>query len=340
MISNTFENVKKIYKKHAKIINIVLIILLLIIPRLMPNSYLMGIVCRILMYATLAGSLNIINGYSGQFNIGHAGFFLIGAYTEAILATTYGWSFWPAMIIAGIVTSIVGFLVSLPTLRLRGIYLAIVTLGFSEIIRIIALNWTDVTGGPMGIKGIPSPELFGFRISGPVDYYYIFLIVGILFLFITNRILKSRVGRSWISIREDELAAKSLGVEANRAKSANFMYGAFWAGIVGATYAPYYKFIASDMFTLDEGFNILAMVIIGGQGTLIGPFVGASIATLISEVFRFASQYRMVIYAILIIVMMWWRPQGLVGAYDSILAGDDKSLKKRKKSITQKVGDN
>lgn len=339
MISNIMDKIKGFYNKNKMIINIISIIVLLVIPKVVQSSYIMGIVCRVLMYATLAGSLNIINGYSGQFNIGHAGFFLIGAYTEAILATNYGWSFWPALIVAGIFTSMIGLLISLPTLRLRGIYLAIVTLGFSEIIRIIALNWTSVTGGPMGIKGIPSPSLFGFKFSGPLQYYYIFLILGILFLFATSRILKSKIGRAWISIREDELAARSLGVETSKYKAINFMYGAFWAGIIGGAYAPYYKFIASDMFTLDEGFNILSMVIIGGQGTLVGPFVGAFIATLISEVFRFASQYRMVIYAVLIIVMMWWRPQGLVGAYDSVLAGSGKSLKQKKKSITQETGD-
>ena len=340
MLSNIMLRVKKLYKKNMMIINIVSIILLLVFPMAVKSSYLMGIICRVMMYTTLAGSLNIINGYSGQFNIGHAGFFLIGAYTEAILATNYGWSFWPALIIAGIFTSIVGFLISLPTLKLKGIYLSIVTLGFSEIIRIIALNWTPVTGGPMGIKGIPSPTLFGITISGPTEYYYIFLLIGIIFLFLTSRILKSRVGRAWISIREDELAAKSLGVESSKYKSINFMYGAFWAGIVGGAYAPYYKFIASDMFTLDEGFNILSMVIIGGQGTLIGPFVGASIATILAEVFRFASQYRMVIYAVLIIVMMWWRPQGLVGEYDSVLSGNTKRRRRNKKSISQEVGDN
>lgn len=340
MFSNILNNIKKLYRKNALVINIVSIIILILLPKIVQSSYMMGIVCRVLMYTTLAGSLNIINGYSGQFNIGHAGFFLIGAYTEAILATNFGWSFWMAILVSGIFTAVIGLLISLPTLRLRGIYLAIVTLGFSEIIRIIALNWSSVTGGPMGIKGIPSPVLFGFKISGPSNYYYIFLFIAIIFLFVTSRVLDSRVGRAWISIREDELAAKSLGVEAGKYKAINFMYGAFWAGIVGAAYAPYYKFIASDMFTLDEGFNILSMVIIGGQGTLIGPFVGASIATIISEVFRFASQYRMVVYAILIIIMMWWRPQGLVGAYDSILAGNKKGGSKNKKPTTTKVGDN
>jgi len=337
MIDRLQNNIKIFYLQHCLKMNISLVVILGLLPSIVNSSYITGIFCRILMYSVLAGSLNIINGYSGQFNIGHAGFFCIGAYTEAVLATKFGWNFWLLLVIAGLFTSFVGFLISLPTLRLRGIYLAIVTLGFSEIIRIIALNWMAVTGGPMGIKSIPSPMFFGIRISGSTKYYYIFLALAILFIFTTDRVLKSRVGRAWISIREDELAAKSLGVESSFYKSINFMYGAFWAGVIGAAYAPYYKFIASDMFTLDEGFNILSMVIIGGQGTLIGPLVGSIIVSFITEIFRFAAQYRMVVYAVLILTMMWWRPQGLVGAYDSVLAGNKTRRRTKRKSV--KAGD-
>lgn len=339
MIDHFQRKIQLFYKKHELKINILAILTLIILPFVIDSNYIIGILCRILMYSVLAGSLNIINGYSGQFNIGHAGFFCIGAYTEGVLATKFALNFWLLLLLAGVLTSFVGFLISLPTLKLRGIYLAIVTLGFSEIIRIIALNWTQVTGGPMGIKGIPSPVLFGIKISGSSKYYFIFLVLAILFLIVTGRVLESRIGRAWIAIREDEIAAKSLGVESSFYKSINFMYGAFWAGVIGAAYGPYYKFIASDMFTLDEGFNILSMVIIGGQGTLVGPLVGSLIVNLITEIFRFAAQYRMVVYAILIISMMWWRPQGLVGAYDSILSGNKTERKTIEKKLLAKAGD-
>lgn len=308
-------------KKTKIILLAVLFVALAIFPQVYPKSYVMGIMCRIFMYTILAGSLNVINGYSGQFNIGHAGFYCVGAYVEAILATKLGMSFWLALPLAGIFAALIGLLVSLPTLRLRGIYLAIVTLGSSEIIRLIALNWESVTGGPNGIKSVPSPLFFGTKISSSIDYYYIFFALAIIFLFITNRVVKSRVGRAWISIREDEMAARSLGVETSRYKAMNFMYGAFWAGIAGAAFAPYFKFIASDMFSLDEGFNILSMVIIGGQGTLVGPIVGSTIVNFLTEFLRPVSEYRMVVYALLIIIMMWVRPQGIVGASSSILAG-------------------
>lgn len=308
-------------RRFRKPLILVGLAILAVLPQFITASYTMGILCRILMYTVLAGSLNVINGYSGQFNIGHAGYYLIGSYTEAILATRLGVSFWIALPLAGIVTALFGFLVAQPTLKLKGIYLAIVTLGFSEIIRLVALNWEWLTGGPIGIKGIPSPNFFGFKISRANDYYYIFLVIAIIFVFLTHRVIHSRIGRAWISIREDELAAKSLGVESSRYKAMNFMYGAFWAGIAGAAFSPYFKFIDSTMFTLDEGFNILSMVIIGGQGTLIGPLVGATLVNFLTEVLRPIAEFRLVAYAILIIVMMWLRPQGLIGASNSILAG-------------------
>jgi ABC transporter len=273
------------------------------------------------MYSTLAGALNSINGYSGQTCLGIAGFFCIGAYTEAVLATKLHLSFWLLLPISGIVTALIGLLIALPTLKMRGIYLSIVTLGFSEIVRLIALNWTGVTGGALGIKGIPAPELFGYSIKNAKSYYYIFLVIAALFLFVTNRVVHSRVGRAWMSIREDQLASRSLGVETPKYKAMNFMYGAFWAGVVGATYAPYVKFIDSTYFTLDEGWNVLSMVIIGGQGTLLGPILGAGIVNFITEILRPIGEWRLVAFAILIIVMLWLRPQGLAGASDSILSG-------------------
>ena len=313
---------RALYQKHRIWFNLGAIAVLALIPLVVRQSYYMGILCRILLYATLAGSLNAINGYSGQTCIGHAGFFCIGAYCEAILATRLGLSFWMVLPIAGIVTAIFGGVVALPTLKMKGIYLSIVTLGFSEIVRLVALNWEGLTGGPMGIKGIPVPTIFGLQFSGSKTYYYIFLAIAVLFVFITGRVIRSRVGRAWTAIREDELAAKSLGVQTPFYKATNFMYGAFWAGIAGAAYAPYVRFIDSTMFSLDEGFNILSMVIIGGQGTLVGPVVGSVIVNLLTELLRPIGQWRMVAYGLLIILMMWWRPQGLVGASDSILAGN------------------
>ncbi len=324
-IMNFFENLSKPvrYGLYA-----VLLIVLLVLPRFISSGYLMGILCQMMYYTVLAGSLNVINGYTNQFSLGHAGFFAVGCYTCIILQTRLGVPFWIAMLAGGLLTAVVGFLVSVPTYRLSGIYLSIVTLGFSEIIRLIALNWTSVTGGPMGIKSIPAPNFFGINIRKPADYFYIFLGLAVLFLFVTSRILKSRVGRAWMSIREDQQAAQSLGVELTRYKALNFMYASFWAGIIGAAYGPYYQFIDSTIFTLDEGFNILSMVIIGGLGTLPGPIVGSVIVVSLSEFLRPISQFRLVAYGVLIIAMMWLRPQGLIGASNSVLAAKGERKKK------------
>jgi branched-chain amino acid transport system permease protein len=282
--------------------------------------------CRLFLYSMLAGGLNIINGYSGQMCIGPAAFFAIGAYTEAILSTKLGWSFWVNLPLAGFFTILVSMLVALPTLKMSGIYFSFVTLGFSEIIRLIGLNWASLTGGAMGIKGIPQPFIFGLRLQKTRHHYYLFLTMAVLFLICAYRVIHSRVGRAWMSIREDPQAAQSLGVEVSRYKALNIMYGAFWMGVAGAVYAVYTRFIDSTYFNLEDGFNILSMVIIGGQGTLIGPVVGAAIVTFLTEVLRPIGYWRMVFYSLLIIGMMWLRPQGLMGASDSIFAVGRRSV--------------
>ena len=323
--------VKEFYAKYKVFILIALTIVMAILPLVIKKTLYIRYLCNIMMYATLAGSLNAINGYSGQFCLGQASFFAIGANTGAALSKNFGISFWPLLIIGGIAAMIVGFIVSLPTLRLSGIYLSIVTLGASEIIRIIAQTWTPVTGGSLGIKQIPYPNFFGLDMFKPQYYYYIFLALLVLFLFVTNRVLNSRVGRAWTSIREDQIASKSLGVETSFYKSTNFMYGAFWAGVIGVAYAPFVNYIEASQFTTDAGFNVLAMVVLGGQGTLAGPILGATVVTVLTEALRFLESWRYVIYALLIIGMMWVRPQGLIGASNSMLAGGKIKVKEEKK---------
>lgn len=320
------------YRKHRTIVMLIGLLFAIIFPLLGLKKSTIRIICRILMYVTLAGSLNIVNGYSGQTSLGHAGFFCIGAYTAAILTTRFDVSFWPVMLLAGVLAAAVGLIISIPTLKLKGIYLSIITLGASEVIRIIALNWEDLTGGSLGIKGIPRPTFFGFEFDSPLKFYYLFLTVALIFMLVSYRIIYSRVGRSWMSIRENELAAKSLGVETNAAKMTNFAFGAFWAGIMGSIYAVYVQYIDSAVFSLDEGFNIMSMIIIGGQGTLIGPVVGAFVVNGLTEVLRPIGVWRFVMYAALIIVMMWFRPQGLMGESNSILAGGKVKVKKEKKA--------
>ena len=299
--------------EHKKIFLGLLFLLLVAFPLGIRDDYLIRIGVTVLMYVVLASSLNIINGYSGQFNLGHAAFYCVGAYTAAILSTTLNWSFWILLPLSGIMASLFSLFLGLPTMRLKGVYLAITTLGFSEIVRLTVLNWTSLTRGPMGIPGIPFPELFGIKFSTNTHFYYIILAVAVLMIFCTKRVLNSRIGRAWIAIREDEAAAKAMGVETFKYKLLNLIYGTFWAGVIGCFYAFFASYISADSFTLDEGFSILAMVLVGGQGTLLGPIVGASFLTILPEAFRSLAEYRLVIFGLAILVIMHLRPQGIAG---------------------------
>lgn len=274
------------------------------------------------MYATIASGLNIINGYSGQSCLGIVGFTCIGAYSGALMSTELGMTFLPSLLCTIVLCAIAGFIVSIPTLKLNGMFLSIITLGFSEMMRLTALNWQDLTNGPLGIKGIPTITIFGFKVESGAPFYYLALVVLLLVVFILNRLLNSRIGRAWISIREDQDAARSLGVKVSHYRCINFMTGAIICGTMGVFLGHYYRYVSPDMFTLDEGFSVLSMCVVGGSGTLLGPIVGAFVINGITEGFRFASEWRMVMYALLIIVMMWVRPQGLFGAKDSVIAGN------------------
>lgn len=319
-------------KKHPGIVAVICIALMAILPLFVSNSYLKGMLIRVMLFAILATALNVVNGYSGMFCLGIAGMMCVGSYTEAILATRFGWSFWALLPLSGLFAAVFGLIVSIPAIRLKGIYFSIITMGLSEIIRLLAQNWTSLTGGAMGIKGIPHPTLFGVKLSKVNHYYYIILILLVLCVLSIRRILNSRVGRAWLSIREDEAAARSLGVNLLAYKAINFFVASFWAGVAGAFMAPYYQFIAADMFTTNESFNILSMLVIGGQGTLVGPLVGSLVANGLSEGMRSFGDWRMVVYSVLIIAIMWVRPQGIAGSSSATLTG----IKGRKKRRMRK----
>lgn len=289
------------------------VVLLACVPVLVKDNYILRVAILVLLNVVLAGGLNLINGYSGMFDVGHAGFYCVGAYTAAILATRYHFSFWILLIISGLMASAFSLLLGFPTLRLKGIFLTICTLGFSEIIRLAALNWDSLTRGPMGIPGIPFPTLLGLSIKTNAQFYWIILALAMLQTFSFYRIINSRIGRAWIAIREDEAAARAMGIDAFRYKMLNFAIGTFWAGVAGCFYAFFASYVSTDSFKLDEGFAMLAMVLVGGQGTLIGPIVGAAFLTILPELFRSLVEYRLVIFGAAIVVTMLIRPKGIAG---------------------------
>lgn len=309
----------------------VLLAIFIAFPLVIKDNFFVGIATKTLLFMLMSTALNITNGYSGQFNIGFAGFMCVGAYSAAVLMTKGGLGFLSAMLFSGCITALVGLVISLPTSRLSGMYLSLVTLGFAEVIRIIALNFKSLTGGPLGIKNIPNPVLFGYELKGTLQLYYLMLCLLIASVFCCYRIVHSRVGRAWIAIRENPDAASSLGINLVRYKAMNFMTSAFFAGVAGTFMASYYRFINSEMFMLDFGHEVLVMVVLGGMGTFVGPILGALSINCMMEVFRFASDYRMLIYSVLIIAIMWFRPQGIAGASNSMLATRRSSYRKKKK---------
>ncbi len=298
---------------HKLTIGIVTGIILLGFPFIISSQYLLRISIMVGIYMILASSLNIVNGFAGMFSLGHGAFFGIGAYTSALITINFGIPFWLAMPIAGIIAGFFGAFLGLATLRLRAIFLAFATLGFGEITRIIILNWMSLTRGPMGITGIPIPKILGFTFASNIYYYYFVLVFLLLTILIIYRLYNSRIGRAFVAIREDEVAAKSMGVHVFGNKILAFTIACFIAGMAGSLYAHFARYISADQFGINESFSILTMVALGGTGSIAGPLLGAFTLVLMPEIFRFLVEYRMVLYGIILILVMVLKPEGIAG---------------------------
>ena len=219
-----------------------------------------------------------------------------------------------AIPIGGLLAALFGFILGVVTLRLRGDYLAIVTLGFIQIVHIILKNWDSLTGGPNGILGIARPRIGSFIFSQPIHFYYLILIILVITIAVVNRLNNSRTGRAWIAIREDEIAAEAMGVDTTRMKCLAFSLGAFWAGITGVFFAGKFAFVSPESFTFMESILILSIVVLGGMGSIPGVIIGALTIIILPEILRGFANYRMLIFGALLIIMMVVRPQGLIGS--------------------------
>lgn len=280
------------------------------------NPYYLGIVVIVGIYVILALGLNIITGFAGQVSLGHAAFYAIGAYTSAILSLQGHLNFWLALPAAAIVTWFTGILLGLPSLRVKEDFLAIVTLGLGLIIQSL-LNNLKITGGALGLSNIPQPELLGESMSSFSFALMTWLLVA-LAAFIAWRALNSRVGRAWLAIREDELVADALGVNTTRLKVLAFALGALYAGVAGSLFAHYTTFISADSFGFNESATMLSMVVLGGLGSIPGAITGAILLALAPEVLRPLADYRMLIYGLLLVLLMRYRPQGLFGGSKAV----------------------
>jgi branched-chain amino acid transport system permease protein len=287
-------------------------------PLLAPSDYVVGVLARICLYATLALGLNVVVGFAGLLDIGYVAFFGIGSYVYAFLASPQFGVHLPfllALPIVVLVTALFGILIGAPTLRLGGDYLAIVTLGFGEITYLLLLNLDrpiNITNGPSGIIDIDPPALLGHALSGNVQYYYLFLAVLALALIASNRLQHSRVGWAWQAIREDELAARAMGINTTVAKLQAFAIGASFAGFAGALLASWQRSVFPENFLFTESINVLAMVIIGGMGSLAGVVLGAAVIVALPEIFRELAAYRMLVFGLMLMLLMIFRPQGIL----------------------------
>jgi len=289
------------------------LVLLAAVPPFLPNPYHVQVLVFIGIYAILALSLNLLNGYVGLLSIGHAAFYAVGAYASAKLTIELHLPWLAALAGSGVIAGLFGYLIAKPTLKLSGIYLTLVTLGFNMILFLVLQNWMGFTNGPLGIMDIPPPSLFGRAIASRLEYYYLILVLTVLTVITMHRLMTCRFGRALTAIRENELAAEATGVDTTRYKVQAFVLAAFYAGIAGSFYAHFVKFVSPDSFTINESFILLAMLAFGGQGNLIGPVVGAAVLILIPEVFRPLQEYRMFVYGGILVVMMLVRRQGLLG---------------------------
>lgn len=288
----------------------------------------------ILIYVMLGLGLNIVVGLAGLLDLGYVGFYAVGAYSYAMLSHYLGWSFWVCLPIAGLMAATFGFLLGFPVLRLRGDYLAIVTLGFGEIIRLFLRNLTDWTGGPNGISNIEKPTFFGLTferraaegmqtfheffglqynsINKVIFLYLVALLLALLALFVINRLLRMPIGRAWEALREDEIACRALGLNPTVIKLSAFTLGACFAGFAGSFFAARQGLVTPESFTFIESAIILAIVVLGGMGSQLGVILAAIVMILLPEMMREFSEYRMLMFGALMVLMMIWRPQGLL----------------------------
>ncbi len=289
-------------------------------PFVSSNEYYLSVVTLAIIYAIAALGLNLLTGYTGQFNLAHGGFMAIGAYAVGILTVDYEWSFWSAFVVAVLITMLIGLLVGLVSLRLKGHFFSIFTLCVGYIIFLLIEKWESLTHGVIGIMNVPAPEL-----GGVVDFYdgkaqyFLALICLVVGIWLMNRLVRSIVGRSFIAIKNGDSLAEALGINLMRTKILSFVISVAYAAVAGALYAGYVRFLGPDMAYVSTTFNIVMFVLVGGLGTIAGPVIGALLLSSLTQSLQFLADYRMLVFGPLLIIVLIFIPSGIVGLWRRFL---------------------
>jgi len=316
--------------KQYKLQGLIAIGVLLIALPFLASMYHTSIITTALIYVILGLGLNVVVGLGGLLHLGYAAFYAVGAYTYALLHYHFGINFWVALPLGALFSGILGLLIGFPVLRLRGDYLAIVTLAFGEITRLVLENWNDFSFGPSGIANIARPAIAGVKMKLPqatILLYFIAIAMVAITVFVVYRLENSRVGRAWEAMREDEIASQSMGIDLTKTKLLAFSIGAVWAGFVGVLFAAKTTFINPASFTVWESITVLCVVVIGGMGSIPGVIVGALLFTLLPEFLRNVSEYRMLVFGITLVIMMIFRPGGMIQKTRNVYKFKDGDIK-------------
>jgi branched-chain amino acid transport system permease protein len=288
----------------------------LTLPLWLSSAYHLHVAIMAGIFGVLALSLNLLLGFTGQLSLGHAAFFGIGAYTSALLTLKAEWSFWPALAAAIALAGAAGWLIGRLALKLRGAYFVLVTISFAGVISLVSVNCIELTNGPLGLPGVPAPELFGWSLRSKTAYYYLVLAALALSYLVCARLVKSRIGRALVALRENEPLAESIGVDVTHYLVLAAVVSAAMAGLGGSLYAHYTRFVSPEVFLFTYTVTMVIMVVAGGKGTLAGPLVGALLFTVLPEALRAAAswQWQMLAYGVLLVLLVFVLPRGIVPA--------------------------
>jgi branched-chain amino acid transport system permease protein len=289
------------------------VVLALVLPLILRGPYHRHVLVLAGLFILMALGFDLVLGYLGELSLGHAAFFGIGAYATALLTRHLDVPFPVDLLLAGAFTGVAGFLIGAPSLRLKGPYFAIVTFGFAEILHLVALNWTSVTRGPMGLPDIPHPKLGAFGITSELGYYYLILTLIAVAVLVTRRLLDSTVGHALLAIRENDELAAATGIPTFRYKLFVFIIGMIFTGVAGSVYARYVHFVDPTAFSFYYTVTVVSMVIVGGQGSIAGTILGALTFTLLPEYLRVVEGARLVIFGALLMAAIVFMPDGLRG---------------------------